>query len=306
MTRLPSLKQLQHLVSLHEHQHFGRAAEACFVTQSTLSASIAHLEDILQGVLLERDHKSFIFTPLGEEVVRRAKYILLQTEEMTDFARRDGQPMQGSVRLACIPTIAPFILRQLLRIAREQYPRLNLLIREDTTDNALKQLMEGKLDLVILALPYPTPGLSVRVLCKDRFCFVQPVSWMNKGYDKDTTKWPDKSLFLLEKEHCLTGHALHACQLKDSQKINPFFATSLHTLVQMVDSEPGMTFLPELAVNNGLLEGSQLKAIPMTSEGAWRNIGIAWRPSSARQETWQNLGDIVTKICTSSAQLLSM
>lgn len=296
MNRLPSLKQLHHLVMLFDYQHFGRAAEACFISQPTLSASITNLESILETPLLERDHKTFLFTPLGEEVVRRSRLILQEAAELTDYARNQGKPMQGTVRLACIPTIAPFILRELLAVCRRDYPDLNLLMREDTTDNALRLLQEGHLDLVILALPYPTPGLSTRVLCRDPFHLVLPRHRDGGVFVRDMSDWPDNSIFLLEKEHCLTGHALQACRLQDGKKINPFSATSLHTLIQLVASEQGVTFLPELAINSGLLDGSDLLSRPLPGALAYREIGLAWRHTSSREACWQALGDVIQGI----------
>ncbi len=148
MKRVPSIKQLQYLLALHEHQHFGRAAEACYIGQSTLSAAIANLEETMNAQLLERDHKTFIFTPLGEDVVRQARYIVEQCEELTEFAKSQGKPMAGPLRLGCIPTIAPFVLSEVMALARERFPQLQLLLREDTTENSLQSLIEGRLDLV--------------------------------------------------------------------------------------------------------------------------------------------------------------
>ena len=296
MNRLPSLKQLHHLVTLYEHQHFGRAAEACFISQSTLSVSITNLEDVLDTPLLERDHKSFLFTPMGEDVVRRARLILQECTELSEYARSQGEPMHGTLRLGCIPTIAPFILRDLLAVTRKTYPHLDLLIREDTTDNALKWLAEGRLDLVILALPYATPGMSTRIIARDRFRLVLPAGWLKRGFDRDMSCWPDHSIFLLEKEHCLTGHAMQACRLQDGKKINPFFATSLHTLTELVGSELGVTFLPELAIVKGILDGRDLVSQPMPGGNAWREIGVVWRPASVKQQACQLVSDLLEQV----------
>ncbi|MFA6303734.1 MAG: LysR substrate-binding domain-containing protein, partial [Legionella sp.] len=238
--KLPSLKQLQHLVTLYDYQHFGRAAEACFISQSTLSASIINLEEVLQAQLLERDHKTFLFTPLGEEIVRRSRLLLKQSEELCDYAVHQGQAMQGNFYMGIIPTIAPFIVNELLNQCAQRYPDLTLFVREDTTDNVLQLLAEGKLDLVVLALPYATADFHTKVLARDYFRLVAPKSWFAQGYETDLAKVPDQSIFLLEKEHCLTGHALQACQLKDGTKINSFHATSLHTLIHMVSHQPGL------------------------------------------------------------------
>lgn len=228
MKRLPSIKQLQYLLALHEYQHFGRAADACYIGQSTLSAAIANLEETMAVQLLERDHKSFIFTPLGEDIVRQARYIIEQCEELTDFAKSQGKPMAGPFRLGCIPTIAPFVLSEVMALCRERYPDLQLLLREDTSDNSLHALGEGRLDMVLLALPYETGTFHAEVLAQDGFKLVLHQDWLDRGFSNDINQWPDESIFLLEREHCLTNHAVKACELEDSRKVNPFFATSLH------------------------------------------------------------------------------
>lgn len=232
MKRVPSIKQLQYLLALHEHQHFGKAAEACYIGQSTLSAAIANLEETLDAQLLERDHKTFIFTPLGEDVVRQARYIVEQCEELAEFAKCQGKPMAGPLRLGCIPTIAPFVLSEVMALARERFPELQLLLREDTTDNSLRSLIEGRLDMVLLALPYDTGTLHTQVLSQDPFKLVLHQDWLDRGFEQDISQWPDESIFLLEREHCMTGHAVKACELEDNRKVNPFFATSLHTLLK--------------------------------------------------------------------------
>jgi LysR family hydrogen peroxide-inducible transcriptional activator len=296
MIKLTSLKQLHYLVTLYDYQHFGRAAEACFVSQSTLSAAITNLEETLDAQLLERDHKTFLFTPLGEEIVRRSRLILEQSNELVDYAQNQGKLMQGKFYLGVIPTIAPFVLNELQTLCQECYPDLNLFIREDTTDNVLKYLSEGKLDMVILALPYSTPDLHTRALCKDYFKLVLPKTWENKGFDQELSHLPENSVFLLEKEHCLTGHALQACELKESKKINHFFATSLHTLIQMVSHQPGITFLPSLAINSGILSGTDLVAVPLKSNTAYREIGVAWRMTSYKIQIYEKLADLIERV----------
>jgi len=204
MKRVPSIKQLQYLLALHEHQHFGKAAEACYIGQSTLSAAIANLEETLDAQLLERDHKTFIFTPLGEDVVRQARYIVEQCEELAEFAKCQGKPMAGPLRLGCIPTIAPFVLSEVMALARERFPELQLLLREDTTENSLRSLIEGRLDMVLLALPYDTGTLHTQVLSQDPFKLVLHQDWLDRGFEQDISQWPDESIFLLEREHCMT------------------------------------------------------------------------------------------------------
>ncbi len=296
MNRLPSIKQLQYLLALYEHGHFGRAAEACFIGQSTLSAAISNLEDTLDAQLLERDHKTFIFTAIGEEIVQQSRFIIEQCMELTDYAQSEGQPMKGQLRLGCIPTIAPFILSELMLLSKARYPDLQLLIKEETTDLILQSLTEGHLDLAILALPYEADNLHTRVLARDPFKLVLHRDWSDKGFEKDLHHWPDQSIFLLEKEHCLTKHALEACELKERRKIHPFFATSLHTLTQMVNNKLGVSFLPQMAINSGILSGTDLIQMKPGAESAYRKIGIAWRKTSTRQQSYRLMGDMIQEI----------
>jgi len=312
MNKLASIKQLHHLVMLYDYQHFGRAAAACFISQSTLSASITNLEETLEAQLLERDHKTFLFTPLGEEIVRRSRLIINQSNELADYAKNQGKPMQGNFYLGVIPTIAPFIINELQTLCQQRYPNLSLFIREDTTDNVLHDLDTGKLDLVIIALPYATQNVHQRVLCKDYFQLVLPQHWLSKGFNlnsavgfrlnEEISGLPEHSVFLLEKEHCLTGHALQVCQLRDSKTINPFFATSLHTLIQMVSHQPGITFLPELAINSGILSGTDLASISLNNNKAYREIGIAWRPASYKAQSYSLLAQLIEGIVTKKCQ----
>ena len=296
MKRLPSIKQLQYLLALHEHQHFGRAAEACYIGQSTLSAAIANLEETMHAQLLERDHKTFIFTPLGEDVVRQARYIIEQCEELTDFAKSQGKPMTGPFRLGCIPTIAPFVLGDVMTLCRERYPDLQLLLREDTSDNSLHALGEGRLDMVLLALPYETGALHTEILAQDQFNLVLHRDWQDRGFNQDINQWPDESIFLLEREHCLSGHAVKACELEDSRKVNPFFATSLHTLTQMVNNKLGVTFMPQMAINSGVLEGTELISQPAATGNAYRDIGVAWRPTSSKARSYQLMTALIAEV----------
>lgn len=296
MKRLPSIKQLQYLLALHEHQHFGRAADACYIGQSTLSAAIANLEETMQAQLLERDHKTFIFTSLGEDVVRHARFIIEQCEELTDFARYQGKPMTGPFRLGCIPTIAPFVLSEVMALCRQKFPELQLLLREDTSDNSLHALAEGRLDMVLLALPYETGAFHTEILAQDPFKLVLHQDWIDRGFQQDISQWPDESIFLLEREHCLTNHAVKACELEDSRKVNPFFATSLHTLTQMVNNKLGVTFMPQMAINSGLLTGTDLMTQAPATAGAYRDIGVAWRQTSTKARNYRQMAELIAEV----------
>lgn len=296
MKNRPSLKKLHYLVALEQEQHFHRAAKSCFVSQSTLSAGIQSLEEELNCQLIERDHKTFNFTPLGHEIVTKAKRLLSEVDDLISLAENQGRPEAGTVRVGCIPTIAPFLLNHLMREVRDAYPELTLLLKEDTTSNLLDALDSGTLDLLILALPVDLRGFRSRVLGADPFHLVMHRDMQEQFTpDQEQESLPDESIFLLEKEHCLSTHAVSACQLQNRRKINPFAATSLHTLVQMVDAKLGATYLPKMAIDNGILQNTQLLAKPLNQE-AYREVGIAWRQTSSRLATYGLLGEVIAKL----------
>ena len=299
MKHLPSLKNLYYLVNLHQEQNFNRAAKVCHVSQSTLSSGIQNLEEQLGHQLIERDHKSFMFTAIGEEVVQRSLNILTNVDDLVELVRNQGEPMTGEVRLGCIPTIAPFLLSRVVRECQALYPKLVLLLKEDTTERLLDALGKGELDLLILALPVDTSGFhSMKVgidpfkmvMHKDLSCDIhQPVDYQSL---------PDESIFLLQSEHCITGHAISACKLGDSAKVNPFAATSLHTLVQMVNSKLGTTFLPQMAIDAGILKDTDLTVLTPPGEAPYRDIGLVWRQTTSRIMTFRTLGLEIQKMLT--------
>ncbi|WP_417665940.1 LysR substrate-binding domain-containing protein [Pseudidiomarina sp.] len=297
MSKLPSLKNLSYLLALHQHQNFNRAATACNVSQSTLSSGIQNLEEQLGCQLIERDHKSFLFTGMGEEVVKQARRILTSTEELLYFAQSQGKTMEGPLRIGCIPTIAPFLLGDLSKKLQRDYPNLQLNIREDTTANLLHLLRNGELDVLVLALPIDIQGNQSYILGRDPFKLVMHKTLAEKLEEPvQYNKLPDNSIFLLEKEHCLTGHAVAACELADSSKINPFTATSLHSLVQMADAGLGATFLPQMAIDRGILTGTDLVALKPTGKEASRDIGLVYRPTTNRRQTFRRFAEVVAQL----------
>jgi LysR family transcriptional regulator, hydrogen peroxide-inducible genes activator len=283
MMNIPTLRNLQYLLSLYEHQNFSRAAEACCVSQSTLSTGILNLEDLLGGPLVERTNKTLAFTALGLEVVERARRILLEVEELTQLGQSWAQPLKGAVRLGVIPTITPFLLPQILAESKSQYPQLQMLVKEDLTHRLLDELHQGKLDLVLLALPYTASNITTVSLGQDAFKFAcHQHSRLVPQLPADYDDLPDGSILLLEEGHCLRQHAIEACKLKNTAKINLFSFTSLHTLVQMVHYDLGVTFLPQLAIEAGILQGTHVAVYDVPAFAAYREIGLAWRQSSGR------------------------
>ncbi|TVK92020.1 LysR family transcriptional regulator [Shewanella algae] len=291
MKHLPSLKNLYYLVNLHQEQNFNRAAKVCHVSQSTLSSGIQNLEEQLGYQLIERDHKSFMFTAIGEEVVQRSLKILTDVDDLVELVKNQGAPMTGEIRLGCIPTIAPFLLSRVVKQCQKSYPDLSLLLKEDTTERLLTALGKGELDLLLLALPADTSGYHSMKVGIDPFKMVVHKDLSADIHEPvDYQALPDESIFLLQSEHCITGHAISACQLGDSAKVNPFAATSLHTLVQMVNSKLGTTFLPQMAIDAGILKDTDLAVMGPPGEALFREIGLVWRQTTSRILTFRTLG----------------
>lgn len=244
--------------------------------------------------LIERNNKNLVFSSLGEDVVLRSRELLAKSQDLMEIAQSTEQPLQGKLRLGCIPTIAPYLLSQLVCAVNQSYPNLHLLLREDTTANLLTALKTGEMDALILAMPVDIDGMSCQILGNDQFkMVVTPSLFSELPKDFRYDDFPDASIFLLEREHCLTDHAVSACQFHVSEKINPFSATSLHTLVNMVSNGLGSTFLPQIALDQGLIDNLDLIVIDPPGPKAFREIGLIWRPSSSRQSTFDALADLI-------------
>ncbi|HIF9196116.1 TPA: hydrogen peroxide-inducible genes activator [Photobacterium damselae] len=297
MNKFPSLKQLHYLVTLSETRHFGEAAKKCFVSQSTLSSGIQNLEELLDCQLIERDNKSLVFTATGDQVVTRARELLARSQDLVELSSCRGDAMEGQLRIGCIPTIAPFLLCDLVQEVNRLHPNLHLLLREDTTANLLAALRSGEMDVLILALPVEINGMHSKVVGRDAFKMVISKQQANSvTVPLRYADLPDESVFLLEKEHCLTDHAVSACKLTTKEKINPFTATSLHTLVQMVANGLGTTFIPQMAIEHGILDNQNLVVLEPPGQEAYREIGLVWRPTSSRTHVFNQLAEIVSDL----------
>jgi LysR family hydrogen peroxide-inducible transcriptional activator len=289
---LPTLKQMQYLVALQDHGHFGRAAEACYVTQSTLSAGLRELESLLGITLVERTRRVVRFTPLGERIAQKAQRILREAEELSDMARAAGKPLSGELRMSVIPTIAPFLLPTLLPRLREQWPDLKLYLREEPSQAACDSLHRGQVDCVLLALPYGCGDVDAAELFDDRLFVAFPPA-MAEGLPARISPAaiePDK-LLLLEDGHCLKDHALAACNRPELRAEAAMLGTSLHTLVQMVDNGLGLTMVPEMALAAGLLGGTRVVARPLDADHSSRRIALIWRRSSPREKEFRLLAE---------------
>lgn len=294
MIHLPSLRQLRHLVALADASHFGRAAAACHVTQSTLSASLMALEELLGAPLVDRTSRKVVFTPLGNEVVARARQLLADAEELALAAKAGAEPLSGMLKLGAIPTIGPFLLPQVLPRLRRQFPRLKLYLREDLTARLLEMLERGELDVALIALPYDAPNVETRALFDDAFVVAMPGDDPRARLRRLSPKaLGDGPLLLLAEGHCMRGHALDACRLPRSADTETLEATSLLTLVQMVENGLGTTLLPQLAIDGGLLRGSRVVTRPLEASAEKRSIGIAWRKGTRRAGEFAMLGEAI-------------
>jgi LysR family hydrogen peroxide-inducible transcriptional activator len=282
---LPTLRQLQYLKLLAHHGSFSRAANAAHVTQPTLSAGIQELEKILGAAMVDRNRSGVILTAAGEEVVSRAGAILTQTEDLVREARGAGEPLGGRFRLGVIPTIAPFLLPAALPVLRARFPKLKLFLREDLTHRLVADVRSGALDGALLALPYDVTGLDFAHVGDDELMAAFPSDHpLSHAASIAPDRLEGEELILLEDGHCLRDHALTACGMGAARHAREegFSATSLATLVQMVASGLGVSFLPAMAVEAGLAKSAQIAVRPLDADHANRQIVVAWRAGSTR------------------------
>jgi len=293
-TYLPTLKQLQYLVALREHGHFGRAAEASFVTQSTLSAGIRELETLIGIVLVERTRRVVRFTPLGDQIVAKARKVLREAEELSDMARAAGRPLSGEMRMSVIPTIAPFMLPRMLPQLRRDWPDLKLFLREEPSGAACEGLQHGRTDCVLLALPYACGDVEIAPLFDDALYVAGLAGEIGHNAGSIRAEAIDEGrLLLLEDGHCLKDHALAACNRPELRAEATMMGTSLHTMVQMVDNGLGVTMLPEMAIDAGILEGTDVEARPLDAVNPSRRIALVWRKASPREKDFRLLAEVL-------------
>ncbi len=293
---LPTIKQLQYLVALRQHGHFGRAAEACFVTQSTLSAGLRELESLLGVTLVERTRRVVRFTALGESVADKAERVIRSSEELAGLARAQGKPLHGELRMGVIPTIAPFLLPAMLPRLRDKWPSLKLYLREEASQAACEALHRGQLDCVLLALPFACGDVEFAPLFEDPLFVAFPRGEAPPGKVVDVAAIDENRILMLEDGHCLKDHALSACNRPDLRAHATMMGTSLHTLVQMVDNGLGVTFVPAMAIDAGILDGTRIDARPLRSDHGFREIALVWRRSSPRDQEFRLLADTLREI----------
>ncbi len=309
MTALPTPQQLRYLLALAEHAHFGRAADACAVTQSTLSAGILALERQLDAALLDRGGtKRVVFTALGRDLLGRARTAMAALTAVVEAADAARAPMSGPVRLGVIPTVGPFLLPLLVPALRREFPRLLLYLREDTTERLLERLQSGALDVALLALPCACAGSDTLAVARDAFLAALPAG--HRLADQDSvapSALAAERLLLLEDGHCLRDQALDVCGFARGQSPvewggdDGFAATSLHTLVQMVAGGLGVTLLPRIAVRAGIVAGTGIVLRPLAGAAAYRTLGLAWRPQTPRAADYRAMGRVLGAVMMDGA-----
>jgi LysR family transcriptional regulator, hydrogen peroxide-inducible genes activator len=302
MAILPSFQQLRFLCALAEQCHFGRAAESCAVTQSTLSGGIKELEARLGITLFERGHRHVMLTPLGKEIATRARRLLVDAEELVGVARNAQQPLSGPLRFGVIPTVGPYLLPSLLSQLGTALPRLKLHVREAPTAVLLDKLANGELDILLVAIPYELGDVEVMEIAKDPIVVAMP---RNHPLGQQKVVGCDdlarEQLLLIEDGHCLRSHSLQACRIVDPVRNEVFQATSLRTLVQMVAADLGITLMPQIAVDSELASTRNVVIRPLSPDKPFRTLVLAWRPTTSRGAEFRMLGNLIRK-CLSPAK----
>ena len=288
-----TLKQLRYFDALAREQHFGRAADACSVTQPALSMQIQDLEASLGIALVERTRSGIKLTPKGEEIAARAQRLLNDVRNLIDYAQHAGGILSGTLRLGVIPSIAPYLLPPLLPLLKEKYPSVELYVRETQTQPLTDELVGGKLDVLLLALPLKNPDIETLPVFDDRFLLAVPKAKKLSGRVRATKDMVEGDrLLLLEEGHCLRDQALTYCSLQQVDAVNTFGASSLSTIVEMVSAGFGITLLPEICLG---VEGRsrEIKVIRFVDPEPSRSIGLAWRRSSPRRDDFFALAKLI-------------
>lgn len=292
----PTIKQLRYFNALVTHNHFGQAAASCFVSQSAFSVAIKELEKTLGGQLVDRTNKSVTITNLGREVHRQSQAVMAELQKLHDLTQGTLKPLSGRLAVGMIPTIGPFVMPALLPHLKSHYPDLALEIHEGKTADIYEQLMEGRLDVVLLALPYDLRSVETLSLFKDPFRLIhgrQNSFIAERSFN--INRLEDGSVLLLDDGHCLRDHAISACHIQHVDKVSHFTASSLLTLIAMVRQDLGISFIPEMAVKSGLI-GDDI-VVKAMDKNAYREVGLAWRKGSMRSKEFTLLGQSIIEAC---------
>ncbi len=290
-----NLADLRYLVAVADHLHFGRAAEACFVSQPTLSTQLKKLERELGVELVERNPRQVMLTAAGERVVEHARKAVAEADLVREVARLSADPESGSLRVGMFPTLGPYLLPHVVPALHARFPNLELLLVEEKTEVVVQRLLDGKLDVGVLALPIEAGNLHQEPLFEEEFVLAVPAEHpLGRRKQKvDLSVLTGEQLLLLEEGHCLRAQALSVCQLHGADERAGFRATSLETLRQMVAAGVGITLLPELAVHAPVPEYTGVRLLRFTRPAPCRRIAMFWRPTSAYAGFLPDLADVV-------------
>ena len=302
-----TLQELRYLIALADKGHFVRAAESCHVGQSTLSTQLKKLEDYLGVPLFERNKHRVMPTPVGGEIIKRARVALDVVDEIRELARGCHDPMNGPLRLGVIPTLGPYLVPYILPTIRELFPKLRLFLREDLTVNLLERLRHGALDALVLALPVPGEDLEMLGLFHEPFLVALPTGHALEKKRRISEKdLLDQSVLLLEEGHCMREQALAICGSTSSDEREEFKATSLETLRQMVAAGAGCTLLPALAAMPGVgsVKNGLVQIRPFVAPAPTRTIGIVWRHRYPREATVKQLVEVILNHLPSAVQVI--
>jgi LysR family hydrogen peroxide-inducible transcriptional activator len=292
-----NLRDLRYLVALAELRHFGRAAEACFVSQPTLSTQIKKIEDELGVTLVERAPRNVMLTEAGAEIAQRARVVLNEIEQIRAIARRSLDPEAGSLKLGIFPTLGPYLLPHVVPRLRERFPRMELLLTEEKTEILLQLLQEGRIDAAVLALPLHEDQLHAELLFEEPFVLAVPADHALAGRNRlGLHDIADQRVLLLDEGHCLRDQALDVCHLAGASEKDGFRATSLETLRQMVAAGVGVTLLPLLAVQPPVPRSESLKLLRFTDSSPTRQIALVWRKSSAHAEFLHKVAEVLSAL----------
>ncbi len=288
-----NLRDLRYLVAVAEHRHFGRAAEACFVSQPTLSTQLKKLEEFLGVTLIERTNRQVMLSPAGEQIVEQAQRILREVNTLTAMAEQFRDPLGGEFRLGIIPTVAPYLLPRILGPIREGFPNLRLQLTEGQTAQLTRMVKQGDLDAVLLALPLHEENIEEQLLFEEPFLFAVSDEHPKAGRKSvSLDDLEDEQVLLLEDGHCLRDQALDVCNAHRAVENTNFRGTSLETLRQMVAANAGVTLMPELAVPE---QKGGVSYIPFRGAPPHRKIGLCWRTTSTRAPLLETMGKLLQK-----------
>lgn len=294
-----NLRDLEYLIAVADHRHFGKAAEASYVSQPTLSTQIKKLELELGVELVERSPRQIALTEVGERIVERARVVLREADNIRDIARHSQSAETGSIRIGLFPTLGPYLLPHVVPNLKERFPNLELLLTEEKTETVLAGLRDGKLDVGILAMPIDDPSLHVEPLFVEDFVLAVPRSHplaLENVTEISLSDLAGEILLLLEDGHCLRDQALSVCQMVGAGERSGFRATSLETLRQMVVADVGVTLLPELSVQPPVPTQQGIHLVRFTEPVPNRAIAMFWRKSSAFRDFLPDLAEVFREL----------